>query len=186
MIYGCTQKRETPCFTACAPGRACFGQMPRLRFGSASARAFEERRERIGWIGGAILAVIGEMARAAGPGDESRRAGVSPLQEEVEAAIEASLPQGRPRMERIAGALGVARHTLYRRLRGEGLTFEALVDRVRQRLARRLIEQEGASVKEAAYRLGFAEPAAFSRAFKRWTGKSPGEARRPRRPSRDS
>jgi AraC-like DNA-binding protein len=37
--------------------------------------------------------------------------------------------------------------------------------------------REGLSVKDAAYRLGFSDPAAFSRAFKRWTGTSPSEAR---------
>jgi AraC-like DNA-binding protein len=42
----------------------------------------------------------------------------------------------------------------------------------------RFIRDEGLTVKEAAWRLGFAEPSAFSRAFKRWTGKSPAGMRR--------
>ena len=37
----------------------------------------------------------------------------------------------------------------------------------------RLVREPGLSVKEIAYRLGFSEPAAFSRAFKRWTGRAP-------------
>ena len=54
----------------------------------------------------------------------------------------------------------------------EGVTFEQVLDELRQRLARRYI-RDGMSVKEAAYRLGFSEPAAFSRAFKRHQGESP-------------
>ena len=76
-------------------------------------------------------------------------------------------------MEALARALACSRQTLYRRLRAEGVTFEALLDRVRRRLAMRLLRDEKASVKDTAYRLGFADPAAFSRAFKRWTGSSP-------------
>jgi len=44
---------------------------------------------------------------------------------------------------------------------------------VRHRLALRYLNGEGLSVKETAFRLGFSEPASFSRAFKRWTGTSP-------------
>lgn len=76
-------------------------------------------------------------------------------------------------MDRVARDLGLSRQTLYRRLRQEGVTFDQLLDRLRRRLALRMLGQEGLSVKDAAYRLGFADPAAFSRAFKRWTGESP-------------
>jgi AraC-like DNA-binding protein len=57
-------------------------------------------------------------------------------------------------------------------LKAEGVTFEQVLDELRHRLALRYM-REGMSVKQAAYRLGFSEPAAFSRAFKRWTGRSP-------------
>jgi AraC-like DNA-binding protein len=48
-------------------------------------------------------------------------------------------------MEAIAGKMGLSRQTLFRKLKAEGVTFAD----------------------------GFSEPAAFSRAFKRWTGSSP-------------
>jgi len=99
----------------------------------------------------------------------------------VEERIESLLPKGEARADAVAASLGLSRQTLYRRLKAEQTTFERLVERVRRRLALRFIRDQGLSVKEAAWRLGFAEPAAFSRAFKRWTGKSPSEARRSRR-----
>jgi AraC-like DNA-binding protein len=97
---------------------------------------------------------------------------------DVEREIETLLPEGGLRIDTVAKALGLSRQTLYRRLKAEGATFEALVERVRRRLALRFVRDEGLAVKEAAWRLGFAEPSAFSRAFKRWTGTSPAQMRR--------
>lgn len=90
----------------------------------------------------------------------------------VEREIEAVLERGPTRIDEVARALGCSRNTLYRRLRAEGTNFEQVRDRLRQKRATARI-RGGASVKETAYRLGFSDPAAFSRAFKRWTGKSP-------------
>jgi AraC-like DNA-binding protein len=73
----------------------------------------------------------------------------------------------------VADELGVSRQTLFRRLRAEGTTFEQVLDELRRRLALQYLSAGGASVNETAYLLGFSEPAAFSRAFKRWTGSSP-------------
>jgi AraC-like DNA-binding protein len=97
----------------------------------------------------------------------------SPLRREVEQRIEGLLDGGEASIERIAADMGLSRQTLYRRLKADGATFEKLLDRVRHRLALRYLKQERLSVKAAAYRLGFSDPAAFSRAFKRWTGVSP-------------
>ena len=67
----------------------------------------------------------------------------------------------------------MSRDTLYRRLKAEGVTFEQVLDGLRHRLALDYLSARKVSVNETAYLVGFADAAAFSRAFKRWTGISP-------------
>jgi AraC-like DNA-binding protein len=99
------------------------------------------------------------------------------FRKEVEDAIEPVLGRGEVSIEGVARQLGMSRQTLYRRLKGEGVTFEEILDAKRRQLAIRYLALECTSVKAAAYRLGFSDPAAFSRAFKRWTGLTPSEFR---------
>ena len=87
------------------------------------------------------------------------------------------LASGAIGMAAIARELGYSRQTLYRRLKAEGVTFEEVLDGLRRRLALRMIREEGLSVKEAAWRLGFSDPAAFSRA----SSAGPARARSARR-----
>jgi AraC-like DNA-binding protein len=87
------------------------------------------------------------------------------------------LHKGEVGMDGIAAALGVSRQTLFRRLKAEGVTFAAVLDDLRRRLALSYLAERRVSVNEAAYLTGFSEPAAFSRAFKRWTGASPSTVR---------
>lgn len=96
----------------------------------------------------------------------------------VERAIMPVLHKGEVDMVKIAAALGCSRDTLYRRLKAEGTTFEKLLDDLRHRLALDYLSAGKVSVNEIAYLVGFSDPAPFSRAFKRWTGSSPAEARR--------
>jgi AraC-like DNA-binding protein len=71
----------------------------------------------------------------------------------------------------IAKRLGISARTLRRHLEQHGVTLRGVVDRVRRERADQLLAA-GMSVKEIAYALGFSEPSAFSRAYKRWTGKA--------------
>ncbi len=75
--------------------------------------------------------------------------------------------------ESAATELGMSRQSLYRRLKEEQTSFSDVVDGLRNKLAMEYLAGEKTSVNETAYLLGFSDPASFSRAFKRWTGKSP-------------
>ena len=91
----------------------------------------------------------------------------------VEAMLMPILHTGDCSIEAVAGKLGLSRQTLYRRLRAEGVTFEQVLDGLRRELAEQYLAGAKVSVDETAYLTGFSDRAAFSRAFKRWTGRSP-------------
>lgn len=95
----------------------------------------------------------------------------------VESILMPVLHTGDVSMDTIATQLGVSRQTLFRRLKAEGVTFEKVLDELRHRLALHYLSGRKASVNETGYLVGFSDPAAFSRAFKRWTGRSPSEFR---------
>jgi AraC-like DNA-binding protein len=83
-----------------------------------------------------------------------------------------------PTLERVAKRLGTTPRTLQRRLRDENTTFQCLLDSVRHELALVHVGRQAASLDEIAWLLGFSNGSAFHRAFKRWTGVTPGEFRR--------
>ncbi|MGI9287869.1 MAG: helix-turn-helix domain-containing protein, partial [Pseudomonadales bacterium] len=56
-------------------------------------------------------------------------------------------------------------------------SFQEILDTTRQSLALGYMEQSNISITEAAYLLGFSDVSNFTRAFKRWTGKSPRDFR---------
>jgi AraC-like DNA-binding protein len=91
----------------------------------------------------------------------------------VERLLMPILHTGNASIDLIAGKLGLSRQTLYRNLKSEGVTFERVLDDLRYKLALHYLSGQKVSVHETAYLVGFSEPAAFSRAFKRWTGRSP-------------
>lgn len=96
----------------------------------------------------------------------------APHRRAVEDAVRDQFDAGIVSIERVARQLGVSRQTLHRQLRGERTTFEAILDRVRCETATALL-REGTPISDIAHRLGFSDRSAFSRAFKRWTGRSP-------------
>lgn len=95
----------------------------------------------------------------------------------VESLLIPVLHKGELSMENVARQLGLSRPTLYRQLKAEGISFETLVDELRHKMALHYLGGGKATVSETAYLVGFADPASFSRAFKRWTGGRPSAAR---------
>lgn len=95
----------------------------------------------------------------------------------VRAAIEAQLPDGEPSAERIAQALHLSLRSLQRHLADEGCRFDALLNECRQNLALQHLRDPQCSLAEISHLLGFADTSSFNRAFKRWTGVTPGQFR---------
>lgn len=83
-----------------------------------------------------------------------------------------------PSLDTIAMKLGVTPWTLQRQLAVEGTGFRELVDETRKHLARDYIRETNISLAEIAWLLGFANPAAFHKAYRRWFSLSPGEHRK--------
>jgi AraC-like DNA-binding protein len=91
----------------------------------------------------------------------------------VENLLVPILHTGEASVDMIAVKLGLSRQTLFRKLKAEGITFEKVLDELRHKLALHYLNGKKVPVNQTAYLVGFSEPAAFSRAFKRWTGSSP-------------
>ena len=121
---------------------------------------------------GTLFAFLAQVAEAF-----AERPKTQCFRKQVEDAVEPMLASGEVSIDKVARELGMSRHTLYRRLKAEGVTFEEILEAKRRSLAIRFLGIHRLSVKAAAYKLGFSDPAAFSRAFKRWTGVSPSNFR---------
>lgn len=88
------------------------------------------------------------------------------------------LPGGPPSLESLAGALTISASTLRRRLAEEGRSVSGLLEEVRRAESARMLTRTEMSISEVAFALGFAQPPAFHRAFRRWYGTAPLEYRR--------
>lgn len=96
----------------------------------------------------------------------------------VEKQLIGVLASGRVQAAEIASGLGMSVRSLRRRLAEEGTGFGEVLDRLRQRLALGYLKNQRISLQQTAWLLGYSEIGAFNHAFKRWTGTSPGRARR--------
>jgi AraC-like DNA-binding protein len=106
------------------------------------------------------------LARRGRPQGESLTGGVRHW-------LAGELGQGDISAAQAARSLGLSERTLSRRLAGEGTSFRAVLDRFRRETAVALLHDRALGVAEIAFFLGYSEPAAFHRSFKRWTGKTP-------------
>jgi AraC-like DNA-binding protein len=80
-------------------------------------------------------------------------------------------------LHKAASFLGVSTRTLQRRLREEGTTFAELLEEFRRKMSLHLLRDKSLAVYEVAFLLGYSDPSAFYRAFRRWCGSSPYEYR---------
>lgn len=100
------------------------------------------------------------------------------LTAEVRAAMTPLLAGGDVTIERVAVALNASPRSLQRRLQAEGTTFQRVLDDLRKEIARTYLRDPMRPIAEIALLLGFSDQTTFHRAFVRWTGQTPGEARR--------
>ena len=115
---------------------------------------------------------------------EAIEAQLSPLQaradlpwvEQLRLVVRAELVAGRPSIPSMARRLGMSDRVLRRQLEQHGASLRELVASAQAELATERLAR-GASIKEVAFELGFSQPSAFSRAYKRWTGKAPSSSR---------
>lgn len=91
----------------------------------------------------------------------------------LESELRAALHTGDVSVASMTRRMAMSRQTLYRRLKREGTTYDEVLAALRRDIAVEAMRNGTTAVKDLAALVGFADPAAFSRAFKRWTGKSP-------------
>lgn len=107
----------------------------------------------------------------------ARHAGERPLASQVRTLVRGAVDGTGDLVAHVARTLRTSARTLQRRLRAEGTSVGAIAREVRLEIAEERLA-DGVPIKVVAEQLGFAEPSAFHRAFKRWTGRTPDSVRR--------
>ena len=95
----------------------------------------------------------------------------------VRDALIAQLPHGGTSKAETARRLNTTERTLLRWLKEEGTTFAEVLDRLREELAFKYLNESQLSLSQIAALLGFSDHGTFSRAFKSWTGRRPSHVR---------
>jgi AraC-like DNA-binding protein len=96
---------------------------------------------------------------------------------QIRRILENNLEPEMPDFESVAFQLNTSSQTLRRRLKDEDTSFQAIKDQVRRDLAIYYLSDNSLSINEIALKVGFTEPSTFHRAFKKWTGITPGDYR---------
>ncbi|MGX4202141.1 helix-turn-helix domain-containing protein [Bacillus sp. JK74] len=90
----------------------------------------------------------------------------------VQTALFQAIPSGNFSLEEIAHSLGVSPRTLQRNLSAEGTAFNQQLQATQKMLALNYVQNDSLNMNEITYLVGYADPSSFSRAFKKWTGKT--------------
>jgi AraC-like DNA-binding protein len=104
--------------------------------------------------------------------------GAGDVEQSVRRCIARLSRDGEPTLQRVAGELHTTPRTLHRRLEAGGHNFRGLREDTRRRLAEEYLRDPRLQLGEIAQLLGFSEQSAFSRSFRRWTGRTPSAFRR--------
>jgi AraC-like DNA-binding protein len=91
----------------------------------------------------------------------------------VQQVLLRQLPEGQVHIDKVARALHQSTRTLQRRLADSGMSWQQLLDRTREQLARQYLHDRSLSLAEIALLLGYSEQSTFTRAFRRWVGATP-------------
>lgn len=82
-----------------------------------------------------------------------------------------------PTAAALAGELHVSPRNLFRRLRRDGLSYQALIDERRRERACELLARSDLGIERIAELLGYGDASNFSRTFRRWMGQTPSQYR---------
>lgn len=130
------------------------------------------------WLGAPSLRADAVLRRVLQPYVAAKAERVdSSLESQVRRAIHRLLPSNGASREAIARELGMHPRTLVRRLGARDTSFQALLDQTRAHMAKRLLHGTQSSVSQIASALGYRDATVFIRAFRRWTGSTPGSFR---------
>jgi AraC-like DNA-binding protein len=92
------------------------------------------------------------------------------------------LPFGDLTADTVAAQVAMSSRTLRRRLQEEATSYQEILDDVRAELARHYLTKERRGIDEVASLLGFSDPSAFTKAFRRWTRQTPADFVRAKSP----
>ncbi|MFA8388208.1 MAG: helix-turn-helix domain-containing protein [Pelagibaca sp.] len=96
-----------------------------------------------------------------------------PFADRVRATMVEAFSITEPTIAHVCSRLKLGRSTLLRRLGDEGVTFQSLLDDTRKDLAIRYLLKSNLNNQQIAHLVGYRDPNAFQRAFRKWTGMSP-------------
>lgn len=150
-----------------------FGRTP--RFG-AEANRIEFAAEALDWP------VMHANAKLLETFEVQMQARLAPVPETLVGRVRQEMAQGLrgrlPDLETVAKALHMSSRSLQRDLQTSGTSFRQVLDELRQELAISYLAEAKHSIADVSFLLGFSEPSAFHRSFRKWTGQTPTEFRR--------
>ncbi|WP_338845087.1 AraC family transcriptional regulator ligand-binding domain-containing protein [Massilia sp. W12] len=143
------------------------GPAPRISFAAADASLpfLTEDAAMWGFFAAGLQQRLADLDAQAG------------MAERVKSALLDMLPAGQGTMEQVAARLTISKRSLQRHLGTEGLCFQDVLNQTRHELARHYLQHSQISPGEISWLLGFQDGNSFIRAFKSWSGRTPGEWR---------